>query len=159
MSASLHHWALQTARMAQTSNTEATANATASASCLRRTRSFRSICKGFGSMASEARGSWRSLVFLERELGCGQMGRLQRRRVRAGMQALTLRPSYNAESITGPLIGVRTMVEQQKCECQSGSHGHRCPHPGEEDGLCKECNEERRAAEANPYGETRSRRP
>jgi hypothetical protein len=53
------------------------------------------------------------------------------------------------------------MAEQQKCECQSGGHGHRpgkCPHPAEEDGLCKECNEERRAAEANPYGETRPRR-
>src|SRR6476660_6512717 len=69
---------------------------------------------------------------------------------------------YNVESVTRPLIGVGTMAEQEKCECQSGAHGHRpgkCPHPGEEDGLCKECNEERRAAEANPYGETRSRRP
>jgi hypothetical protein len=51
------------------------------------------------------------------------------------------------------------MAEQQKCQCQSGAHGHRpgkCPHPAVDDGLCKECNEETRAAEANPYG-TRDR--
>jgi hypothetical protein len=48
------------------------------------------------------------------------------------------------------------MAEEQRCECQSSAHGHRpgkCPLPAVEDGLCKECNEERRAREANPYGD------
>jgi hypothetical protein len=53
------------------------------------------------------------------------------------------------------------MPEQEQCQCQSTAHGHRpgrCPHPAANDGLCKECNEETRAAEANPYG-TRTSRP
>ena len=48
------------------------------------------------------------------------------------------------------------MADEEKCECQSSAHGHRpgkCPHQAVEDGLCKECNEERRAREANPYGD------
>ena len=48
------------------------------------------------------------------------------------------------------------MAEEQRCECQSSAHGHRpgkCLLPAVEDGLCKECNEERRAREANPYGD------
>ena len=48
------------------------------------------------------------------------------------------------------------MADEEKCECQSSAHGHRpgkCPHQAIEDGLCKECNEERRAREANPYGD------
>ena len=47
------------------------------------------------------------------------------------------------------------MPEQEKCECQSSAHGHRpgqCPHQAVSEGLCKECNEETRVAEANPYG-------
>jgi hypothetical protein len=47
------------------------------------------------------------------------------------------------------------MAEQEKCQCQSAAHGHRpgkCFNPAGDDGLCKECNEENRAAEANPYG-------
>ena len=47
------------------------------------------------------------------------------------------------------------MEEQKKCQCQSTAHGHRpgcCSHPAVDDGLCKECHEENRAAEANPYG-------
>ena len=47
------------------------------------------------------------------------------------------------------------MEEQKKCQCQSTAHGHRpgrCSHPAVDDGLCKECNEENRAAEANTYG-------
>ena len=47
------------------------------------------------------------------------------------------------------------MAEQKECQCQSAAHGHRpgkCPHPAVDDGLCKECNEETRAAEANPMG-------
>jgi hypothetical protein len=47
------------------------------------------------------------------------------------------------------------MPEQEKCECQSTTHGHRpgqCPHQAVSEGLCKECNEETRVAEANPYG-------
>jgi hypothetical protein len=47
------------------------------------------------------------------------------------------------------------MTDEKICECQSTSHGHRpgrCPHPARPDGLCKECNEETKAAEANPYG-------
>ena len=47
------------------------------------------------------------------------------------------------------------MAEQRECQCQSAAHGHRpgkCPHPAVDDGLCKECNEETRAAEANPMG-------
>jgi hypothetical protein len=47
------------------------------------------------------------------------------------------------------------MSNQEKCQCQSSAHGHRpgkCSLPAVDDGLCKECNEETRAAEANPYG-------
>ena len=47
------------------------------------------------------------------------------------------------------------MEEQEKCQCQSSAHGHRpgnCPQPAVADRLCKECNEENRAVEANPYG-------
>ena len=43
------------------------------------------------------------------------------------------------------------MAEQERCQCQSAAHGHRpgkCPHPAADEGLCKECNEENRAAEA-----------
>ena len=52
------------------------------------------------------------------------------------------------------------MAEEVFCECQSAAHGHRpgkCPNSVVEDGLCKECNEERRVAEANPYGELKPR--
>ena len=51
------------------------------------------------------------------------------------------------------------MAEQQ-CQCQSAAHGHRpgkCPHPAIDDGLCKECNEENRVAEADPYGASAAR--
>ena len=47
------------------------------------------------------------------------------------------------------------MPDQEKCQCQSSAHGHRpgqCSRPAGDDGFCKECNEETRAAEANPYG-------
>ena len=47
------------------------------------------------------------------------------------------------------------MAEQKECQCQSTAHGHRsgkCHQPAVDDGLCMECNEETRAAEANPYG-------
>jgi hypothetical protein len=46
-------------------------------------------------------------------------------------------------------------MAEQNCQCQSAAHGHRpgrCPHPPVDDGLCKECNEENRVAEADPYG-------
>jgi len=39
------------------------------------------------------------------------------------------------------------MEEQEKCQCQSSTHGHKpgnCPQPAVDDGLCKECNEENR---------------
>ena len=48
------------------------------------------------------------------------------------------------------------MEERERCQCQSSAHGHRpgnCPQPAVDDGLCKECNEENRASEANPYGD------
>jgi hypothetical protein len=53
------------------------------------------------------------------------------------------------------------MEEQKKCQCQSTAHGHRpgkCPQPAVDDGLCKECNEENRAREANPYGTVQAQR-
>ena len=46
-------------------------------------------------------------------------------------------------------------MAEQNCQCQSAAHGHRpgrCPYPPVDDGLCKECNEENRVAEADPYG-------
>ncbi len=46
-------------------------------------------------------------------------------------------------------------MAEQECQCQSTAHGHRpgkCPHHAVDDGLCKECNEENRVAEADPYG-------
>jgi hypothetical protein len=46
-------------------------------------------------------------------------------------------------------------MAEQNCQCQSGAHGHRpgrCSHQDVDDGLCKECNEENRVAEADPYG-------
>ena len=51
------------------------------------------------------------------------------------------------------------MAEQEQCQCQSAAHGHRpgrCPNPAVDEGLCKECNEENRAAEANPATPPRS---
>ena len=53
------------------------------------------------------------------------------------------------------------MAEQEQCQCQSAAHGHRpgrCPNPSVDEGLCKECNEENRAAEANPATPPRSDR-
>lgn len=51
------------------------------------------------------------------------------------------------------------MTDEKNCECQSTAHGHRpgkCPRPVRAEGLCKECNEETKAAEANPYGQPKS---
>ena len=48
------------------------------------------------------------------------------------------------------------MAQEQQCQCQSGTHGHRpgkCATPATEDGMCKRCHE-KAAAEAspNPFG-------
>ena len=60
------------------------------------------------------------------------------------------------EADPGVVLGrATTTVKSKQDRTQSAAHGQRpgkCPHLAMDDELSKECNEETRAAEANPYG-------